>query len=571
MLQNAIMQIGFFVIVLLLCVKPLGAYMARVYEMKSCGLSKVLGPLERLFYRLAKINPLSEMNWKQYTLALLIFNGVGFLVLMGILMIQGLLPLNPQHLPSLNFELALNTSMSFISNTNWQAYAGETTMSYFSDMLGLSLQNFLSAATGMSVLMAMIRGFSRHETDKIGNFWVDLIRGTLYILLPLAIIWAVLLMSQGVIQNFSAYVHAGTQVLPMGPAASQVAIKELGTNGGGFFNVNSAHPFENPTPFSNFIEMLALLVIPAALCYTFGKMVRDTRQGFSLLIAMTLLLLASFFATTYFEQTGTPTLAQLHLSGETLNAGITPGGNMEGKETRFGITDSALYAVATTASSNGSVNSSHDSFTPLGGMIPLFLMQLGEVVFGGVGSGLYGMLVLVIITVFIAGLMVGRTPEYLGKKIEAFEMKMAAAVILLMPILVLVGTALACLSASAIASLGNGGAHGFSELLYAMTSFANNNGSAFAGLNANTPFFNILGTILIALGRYGVIIPVLAIAGSLAKKKNIPVGPGTLPTHSGFFIGLLMAVIVFIGGLTFIPALGLGPIVEQLQMSGVSA
>lgn len=571
MTQNALIQISVFLMVLLVCVRPLGAYMARVYEMKNCGLNKILGPLERFCYRLAGVQPLAEMSWKRYLLALLCFNFVGAVVLFALLMFQGRLPLNPEHLQGLNFQLALNTAVSFVTNTNWQAYAGESTMSYFSDMLGLTVQNFVSAATGMAVLVALIRGFSRREYATIGNFWVDLIRGTLYILLPLAVIWAILLISQGVIQNLLPYVHTSTQVLPMGPAASQIAIKQLGTNGGGFFGVNSAHPFENPTPFSNFLEMLALLVIPAALCHTFGKMVRDVRQGTAILIAMCVILIPAFFLTTYFEQVGNPTLNHLNVHMSPSLEGDFIGGNMEGKATRFGITDSAMFAVATTAASNGAVNSMHDSFTPLGGLVPLFLMQLGEVVFGGVGSGLYGMLILVIITVFIAGLMVGRTPEYLGKKIEPFEMKMASLVILLMPALVLLGTALACLNVGALTSLGNSGAHGFTELLYTMTSLANNNGSSLAGLNANTSFYNLIGVILMSVGRYGVIIPVLAIAGSLARKKNIPVGPGTLPTHGSFFIGLLVVVVLIIAGLTFIPALALGPIVEALQMNGVSA
>ncbi|MCX7123787.1 MAG: potassium-transporting ATPase subunit KdpA [Gammaproteobacteria bacterium] len=568
MSQNAMIQILGFALILFVLAKPLGVYMARVYEFKSIGLNWVLGPLERLFYRFSGVNPVQEMNWKQYLLAVLAFNLVGFFVLFFILTLQAHLPWNPEHQANMNLSLAMNTAISFVSNTNWQAYSGESSISYFTDMLGLTVQNFVSAATGMAVLMALIRGFSRRETDHLGNFWVDLIRGTLYILLPLAVIWALILMSQGVIQNLHAYIVTATQTLPMGPAASQVAIKALGTNGGGFFNANSAHPFENPTAMSNFFEMLALVLIPAALCFTFGKMVRDIRQGWVIFFAMGIIFMGALFLTVRMEQNVNPVWHSLNINVSAVD-GMNLGGNMEGKEARFGITDSAMYSVATTAASNGSVNSVLDSYTPMGGMIPLFLMQLGEVVFGGVGSGLYGMLILVLIAVFISGLMVGRTPEYLGKKIEPFEMKMAAIVILIVPALILIGTAWAVLSKTALLSLGNPSAHGLTEILYAMSSMANNNGSAFAGLNANTPFYNALGAVIIVLGRYGVIIPVLAIAGSLAKKKTVPVGLGTLPTHSGFFVGLLIVVVLIIGGLTFIPSLALGPVVEQLQMVGV--
>ena len=568
MSQNAIIQLLGFFLILLVLAKPLGVYMARVYEFKSLGLNWAFGPLERLFYRLAGVNPVQEMNWKQYLMAVIVFNLVGFIGLLLILMLQAHLPWNPQHQANLSMALAVNTAMSFVSNTNWQAYSGETSISYFTDMLGLTVQNFVSAATGMSVLVVLIRGFSRRETHNLGNFWVDLIRGTLYILLPLAVIWALILMSQGVIQNLHPYITTASQTLPMGPAASQVAIKELGTNGGGFFNANSAHPFENPTAVSNFFEMLALVLIPAALCFTFGKMVRDSRQGWVIFCAMAIIFMGALFLEVHLEQDVNPAWQHLNINAAAVD-GINPGGNMEGKEVRFGITDSAIYAVATTAAANGSVNSVMDSYTPMGGMVPLFLMQLGEVIFGGVGSGLYSMLIFVLITVFISGLMVGRTPEYLGKKIEPYEMKMSAIVILIIPALILLGTAWAVLSKGALSSLGNPGAHGFTEVLYAVTSMANNNGSAFAGLNANTPFYNWLGTLIIGLGRYGVIIPVLAIAGSLAKKKTVPVGLGTLPTHSGFFVGLLIVVVLIIAGLTFIPSLALGPIVEELQMVGV--
>ena len=558
MSQNAVVQLGLFLLILVLLLKPLGDYMARVYEMKNCGLNKVVGPIERLCYRLAGINPLSEMTAREYFTALLCFNLMGFLFLLGLLMLQGKLPYNPAHFHGLNFELAVNTAMSFTTNTNWQAYAGESTISYATDMLGFTVHNFVSAATGMAVLVALIRGLTRREMPTIGNFWVDMVRGTLYILLPLSIIFALFYMSEGVIQNLHAYVHAGAQILPMGPVASQEAIKELGTNGGGIFNANSAHPFENPTPFSNFLEILAMLLIPAALCQTFGRMVRDTRQGHAILLAMILLFVSAFFLQTYFEETGSPQI----IAGQTM----VP--NLEGKELRFGVADSTLFVTTATATSTGASNTAIDSMTPLGGGVAMFLMQTGEVVFGGVGSGLYSMLVLVIITVFIAGLMVGRTPEYLGKKIEPFEMKMASIVILLMPALVLLSTALAVVDKSVVAALGNPGAHGFSEVLYAFTSMGNNNGSAFAGLNANIPFINLLGTLIMFLGRFLVILPILMIAGSLARKKMVPIGPGTLPTCSGFFIGLLIAVVLIVAGLTFIPALALGPIAEQLQMVG---
>ncbi len=565
MTQSGIIEIAVFLLILLILIKPLGSYIAAVYEGKSVHMKKLVGPLERLCYRFGHINPSCEMTWKQYLLALLAFNLMGFILLFLILSLQKYLPWNPQGFVGLSGDLAINTAMSFVTNTNWQAYAGETTMSYFSDMLGLTVQNFVSAATGMAVLVALIRGFTRKETNLLGNFWVDLVRGVLYILLPLAVIFAILLMSQGVLENFHPYIvthvldnssGVSTQTIPMGPAASQVAIKNLGSNGGGFFNVNSAHPFENPTPFSNFLEIIMIFLIPIALTYAFGKMVRDTRQAWAILLAMLIMLMPLLFAENYFEAAGNPDLQGL----------VAPGGNMEGKELRFGTIDSSLFSVAGTATSTGAVNASADSLTPLGGAVPMFLMQTGEVAVGGVGSGLYGILMLVIIAVFVAGLMVGRTPEYLGKKIEPFEMKMAAIVILLMPALVLLSTAAGVLNQSVLNALGNHGAHGLSEVLYAFTSMANNNGSAFAGLNANIPFINLLGTLVMGVGRFGVIVAILAIAGSLAEKKNVPVGPGTLPTHSGFFIGLLVAVILIVAGLTFIPVLALGPGVEQLQL-----
>ena len=579
---NGLLQIAFYLVVLLALVKPLGWYMARVYEGQSTGLDRVLGPVERLLYRLAGVQPDTGMNWQTYTLAALLFNGLGLLVLYALLRLQGSLPLNPENLPGTTPDLAFNAAASFASNTNWQAYGGETTLSYLTQMLGMTVQNFLSAATGMVVLVALIRGLRGRSAATLGNFWVDLVRTTLYILLPLALILAVALVSQGVVQNFAPYQpvtlvqptvdgdgHAVVeQLLPQGPAASQIAIKQLGTNGGGFFNVNSSHPFENSTPISNFLEMLAILLIPAALTYTFGKMVGDTRQGWAILAAMLVIFVALLAVTVTAEQAGNPRLAAL---GVDQTARVAQGGgNMEGKEVRFGIANSALWATATTAASNGSVNSMHDSYTPLGGLAPMFLMQLGEVIFGGVGSGLYGMLIFAIIAVFVAGLMVGRTPEYLGKKIEAFEMKMASLVILIPPLAVLAFTALAVVTPTGPASIQDAGPHGLSEVLYAFSSQGNNNGSAFAGFNANTPFYNTLGGLAMLFARYWLIIPTLALAGSLARKKLVPAGPGTLPTHTPLFVALLGGVVLIVGGLTFIPALALGPIVEHLMLWGMS-
>lgn len=567
--QNDLSQLVFYLLVLMLLVAPLGYYMARVYEGESCGLTWLFRPIERLFYRCAGVDPKQEMTWLQYALAMLVFNLLGFLAVYALQRCQAFLPLNPQHFANISPDLAFNTAASFVSNTNWQAYSGETMMSYFTQMMAFTVQNFVSAATGMAILMAFIRGLLRHETTFLGNFWVDLVRTTLYILLPLAFILALILSSQGVLQNFheektvqlrEPTATLSTQTLPMGPVASQVAIKQLGTNGGGFFNTNSAHPFENPSPLSNFFEMLALLLIPAALCYTFGRMAKDTRQGWALFSAMLLLFLPLALMTILAEQHGSPLLTQLGLN--------THLGNMEGKEIRFGVVNSGLWATATTAVSNGSVNAMLDSFTPLGGLIPLWLMQLGEVVFGGVGSGLYGMLVIVILTVFIMGLMVGRSPEYLGKKIEPYEMKLAALIILIMPVMTLVSTAISAVTASGVAALGNPGAHGFSEMLYAFSSMANNNGSAFAGLSANTPFYNLLGGFAMLMGRYWIAISVLALAGALAKKKIVASTAGTLPTHTPLFVCLLVGIIIVLGALTFLPALALGPLVEQLQMWG---
>lgn len=579
MTLSNVMQIVLYLVVLLLLVKPLGTFMARVYEGRSCGLDLALGWFERLCYRLAGVRPDQEQNWRQYALGLFLFNMLGLVVVYLLQRIQHLLPLNPQGFPAISPDSSFNTAISFASNTNWQGYGGENTMSYLTQMLTLTVQNFVSAATGMAVLVALIRGFVRKSTQTIGNFWVDLTRSVLYILLPLSCILALALVSQGVIQNFSEYKTArllvptvdtdkkpiAEQTLPMGPAASQVAIKQLGTNGGGFFNVNSAHPYENPTPLSNFLQMLAILLIPAALCYTFGMMVGDPRQGWAILITMLVIFVPLVLLCTWCEQAGNPALTKL---GIDQHAGeLSSGGNLEGKEVRFGIVNSTLWATATTAASNGSVNAMHDSFTPLGGLIPLWLMQLGEVIFGGAGSGLYGMLIFAIIAVFIAGLMVGRTPEYLGKKIEAYEIKMAALVILIPPMIVLLGTAIAVLGAGVSkGTLSNPGPHGFTEVLYAFSSAGNNNGSAFAGLNANTPFYNIALGIAMFMARYWLIVPVLAIAGALARKKITPTTSGTLPTHTMLFVVLLIGTVLVVGALTFIPALALGPLVEHLRM-----
>jgi K+-transporting ATPase ATPase A chain len=600
MTTNGFLQIGFYLVVLVALVKPLGWFMARVYEGQSTGLDRLLGPVERGIYRLCGIQPSQEMGWKAYGMTMLLFNAAGVFVLYALQRLQAYLPLNPQSFGAVTPDLSFNTATSFVTNTNWQAYGGETTMSYLTQMIGLTVQNFVSAATGMAIVIAFIRGLARKSVETIGNFWVDLVRTTLYILLPLSMIYSVVLVSQGTVQTFSDYkkvallqpvtydnpvtdakgqpvldekghpktekATATEQVIAVGPATSQIAIKQLGTNGGGFFNVNSAHPFENPTPLSNFLELLAILLLPAALCYTFGKMVNDTRQGWAVLTAMTIVLVV-FIALAYWEESaGNPLLAKLGIDQAVTDS--QPGGNMEGKEVRFGIANSVLWATATTAASNGSVNSMHDSYTPLGGLAPLFLIQFGEVIFGGVGSGLYGMLVFAIIAVFVAGLMVGRTPEYLGKKIESYEMKMASLAILIMPMIVLSFTALAVVTDAGKASVFNPGPHGFSEILYTYTSQGNNNGSAFAGLNANTPFYNTTGGIAMLIGRFWFIIPTLALAGSLARKKIVPAGLGTLPTHTPLFVVLLIGTVVLVGALTFIPALALGPIVEHLMMIG---
>ena len=556
---------------LLACVKPLGLYMANVLEGRPIAPLRWGAPAETLIYRLCGIDPQATMTWKQYSLALLLFNSLGGLLLYTLQRLQGWLPLNPQHLPGVAPDSAFNTAVSFITNTNWQAYSGESTMSYLTQMAGLAVQNFLSAATGIVVAVALVRGFVRHGATGIGNFWVDLTRTTLYVLLPLAFVLALVLAGQGVVQNLSpnkevTTLTMGKQTLPMGPMASQESIKELGTNGGGFVNANSAHPFENPTPLANLLEMFAILLIPMALTYTFGHLAGDTRQGWALFAAMSVLFIALLIVAIQSEQHGNPLLTPLGVDQS--ESALQAGGNLEGKEVRFGSGVSALFAVITTATSCGAVNSMFDSFMPMGGFVPMFQMQLGEVVFGGVGTGLYSMLIFAIVGVFIAGLMIGRTPEYLGKKIEAFEMKMSAIAILVMPCVVLTGTALAVSLGAGKAGVANPGAHGFTEILYAFSSAGNNNGSAFAGLAANTPFYNITLGLAMYLCRYWPIVAVLAIAGSLAAKKRIPVTLGTLPTHGPTFIVLLIGTVLLVGALTFVPALALGPIAEELSLAG---
>ena len=552
-----------YCLALLLLAIPMGHYIAHVME----GRLRFASRIERGLFRLCGIKADAEMGWLTYALALLLFNALGVLAVYALQRLQLWLPLNPQALGNVSPDSSFNTAISFATNTNWQGYGGELTMGYLTQMLGLAVQNFLSAATGIVVVIALIRGFARHSAQGIGNAWVDLTRVTLWILLPIAFIAALFFVQQGVVQNFDAYRELSTlqgapQTLAMGPVASQEAIKMLGTNGGGFFNANSAHPFENPTAISNFVQMLLIFVIPAGLCFTFGRMVQDRRQGWTIFVAMFVLFAASAIAAMSFEQQGNPLFATLGVDQNT--SALQPGGNMEGKEARFGIAASGLFATITTAASCGAVNAMHDSFTPLGGLVPLINMQLGEVVFGGVGTGLYGMLVFAILAVFIAGLMIGRTPEYLGKKIEAHEMKMSSIAILVTPLLVLLGTAIAVMTEAGRAGIANPGAHGFSEILYALTSAANNNGSAFAGLSANTPFYNVLLAVAMWFGRFGVIVPVLAIAGSLAAKKRIAVTPGTLPTHGGLFVALLVGVVLLVGLLNYVPALALGPVVEHL-------
>ncbi|MBF0620109.1 MAG: potassium-transporting ATPase subunit KdpA [Candidatus Omnitrophica bacterium] len=572
-------QIALYLLVLLLVVKPLGIYMGKVYEGIPVGLNQWLAPFENWLYRVSGVKTGQGMGWKEYAVALLLFNILGLVVVYVIQRLQSLLPLNPMAMAAVSPDSSFNTAVSFATNTNWQGYGGESTMSYLTQMLALTVQNFLSAATGMAVLVAVIRGFIQKETKTLGNFWVDLVRSTLYILIPLSLILAVVLVSQGMPQTFDKSAKAAVlqpskdssgnlvaeQVIALGPVASQVAIKQLGTNGGGFFNANSAHPYENPTPLANFLEMLAILLIPAALCYTFGFMVKDRRQGWAILAAMLIIFVPCVFLTAHIEQKGNTLFSSLGIDQKA--SAFQPGGNMEGKEARFGIANSAIWAVATTSASNGSVNSMHDSYMPLGGLIPIWLIQLGEVIFGGVGSGLYGMIAFVIIAVFIAGLMIGRTPEYLGKKIGAFEIKMAALVALIPHFFILIPTALTLLLPLGKASIFNSGIHGFSEVLYAFSSAANNNGSAFAGLNANTVFLNVALGIAMFFARYWIIIPILAIAGSLSAKKIVPVSQGTLPTHTPLFVFFLAMVVLVVGALTFFPALALGPIVEHLMLT----
>lgn len=588
--SNNYFQLGLYLAVLLLLAFPLGWYMARVMEGKS-RVNRLFGGIERVFYRLCGASSDHEMDWKQYAIAVVLFNFIGAVVVYLLQRVQQWLPLNPAGLANVSPDSSFNTAVSFVTNTNWQGYVGESTMSYLTQMAALAVQNFLSAATGIAIAFALIRGFARHSSKGIGNFWVDLTRSTLYVLLPLSVVFALVLVQQGSIQNFHAYQEVKTlevthytipkldaegqplkdakgepvteaqstdkQTLPMGPVASQEAIKMIGTNGGGFFNANSAHPYENPTPLSNFLQMLAILIIPAGLCISFGTLVGDRRQGWAILASMTLLFVVMTLVLMYSENQPNPMLASLHASGPSM---------MEGKETRFGIPASALFASITTAASCGAVNAMHDSLSPLGGLVPMLQMQLGEVVFGGVGSGLYGMLIFAVLAVFIAGLMIGRTPEYLGKKIGVFDMKMMSIAILMTPALVLIFTALSVLVEGGLAGIANPGVHGFSEILYAFSSAANNNGSAFAGLSANTPYYNLTTGICTWLGRFGIIVPVLAMAGSLAGKKRLAATSGTLPTHGPLFVALLIGAVILVGALTYVPALALGPVVEHLQM-----
>ena len=569
MTANGWIQIGLYVVVLTALTPVLGAYMARVYQGESVVLSRVLGPIERLTYRALRTDPAREQDWKGYAKTTIVFSALFWVVLYVILRVQRVDVFNPTGFHAAPWDVTFNTTSSFITNTNWQYYSGETTLTYLSQMAGLAVQNFVSAGVGMAVLAAVIRGFARRNADTLGNFWVDLTRTLLYILVPLAFIGALILVAGGVVQTLAGPASfttalGGEQTIALGPAASQIAIKQLGTNGGGFFNVNSAHPFENPTPFSDFLEMLSILLIAAALCYTFGKMVGDTRQGWALLAAMTIIFVAFLSLAVWAESSPNPAIVKLGV--DQAASDVQGGGNMEGKEVRFGIANSALWATATTSASNGSVNSMHDSYMPLGGLVTLVMIHLGEVIYGGVGSGLYGMLAFVIVAVFVAGLMVGRTPEYLGKKIETYEIKMAAVLILIMPLIVLGFTALGVVTDAGKAGIANPGPHGFSEILYAFTSMGNNNGSAFAGLTVNTPFYNILGGIAMLISRYWLALPTLALAGSLVRKKRVPESAGTLPTHSPLFIGWVVAVVIIVAGLNFIPALALGPIVEHLIM-----
>ena len=567
---NGWVQILIFFALLTVLTRPLGGYMYRVFEGQSTWLGRVLGPLERGFYKLAGVDAKAEQHWTSYALAMLVFNLVCFVTLFFLQLWQNHLPLNPQGMSGLTPDLAFNTAISFVTNTNWQAYGGESTMSYLTQMLGLTVHNFVSAATGIALAMALVRGFARRSAKTLGNFWVDLTRCTLYVLLPISIVAALFLIWQGMPQNLSAYTDVSTlegakQSIAQGPVASQIAIKMLGTNGGGFFNANAAHPFENPTALSDFAQIILIFLIPAALTNVFGRMVKSQLQGWAIYSAMAVLFFAGVTACYWAESQGNPQFAALGIDQQA--SALQAGGNMEGKETRFGIARSTLFATVTTDASCGAVNSMHDSYTPLGGMIPLINIQLGEVIFGGVGAGLYGMLLYAIIAVFIAGLMVGRTPEYLGKKIEAKEVKMTMLAILCLPLSILGFTALAAVLPQGLAGLANNGPHGFSELLYAYTSATGNNGSAFAGLSANTKFFNITLAFAMMIGRFALIVPMLAVAGSLAAKKYTPPSAGTFPTNGGLFIALLVGVVLIVGGLTYFPALALGPIVEHYSMA----
>ncbi len=593
-----LLQLGVYLVVLTAVAWPMGRWLAAVADGRLPGWLKPVAAVERGMYRLAGVDPDESTSWQRYAVALVAFNVLGVVAVYALQRLQGMLPLNPQGLAAVSADSSFNTAISFVTNTNWQGYAGESTMSQLTQMLALAVQNFFSAATGIAVVWALIRGFVAKSSGTVGNFWVDATRSILYVLLPLSLVFAVLLVGQGTIQNFSAAkvattlevnawqqpkngpdgqplkdakgdpvmedVRSATQSIPTGPVASQEAIKMIGTNGGGVFNANSAHPFENPTPLSNFVQMLSIFLIPAGLVFAFGRMVGDMRQGWAVLAAMTAMFVVMVLIVSPQEQGGNPLLTPLGV--DQAASALQPGGNMEGKEARFGIAASTLFAAITTAASCGAVNAMHDSFMPLGGAVPLVLMQLGEVVFGGVGSGLYGMIVFAILTVFIAGLVIGRTPEYLGKKIETIDMKMVSIAILVTPILVLAGTAIAVGADAGKAGIANPGAHGFTEILYAFSSAANNNGSAFAGLSANTPFYNVMLAVAMWFGRFGVIVPVLAIAGSLAAKKRLAVTPGTLPTHGPLFVLLLLGTVVLVGLLNYVPALALGPVVEHFML-----
>ncbi|MGB8275843.1 MAG: potassium-transporting ATPase subunit KdpA [Alphaproteobacteria bacterium] len=570
MTLNGWVQIAFYCVLITLVVKPFGAYMARVFDGERTFLSPVLAPIERGIYRLCGVDEKAEQHWTTYTIAMLLFSAAGFIVLYALQRLQGVLPFNPQGLGPVSSDSSFNTAVSFVTNTNWQGYGGETTMSYLVQTAGLTVQNFVSAAAGIALAIALIRGFARKSAKTVGNFWVDLTRCTLYVLLPISIVVGLFFVSQGMPQNLGAYTEATTlegakQVIAQGPVAFQIAIKQLGTNGGGFFNANSAHPFENPNAITNLIEMWAILVIGAALTYTFGRMVGNQRQGWAIFAVMGVLFLAGMTTSYWAESQGNPAFAALGI--DQAPGALQAGGNMEGKEVRFGIANSTIWATATTDASNGSVNSMHDSYTPLGGIVPIINMQLGEIIFGGVGSGLYGMLLFAIIAVFVAGLMVGRTPEYLGKKIEAKEVKMSMLAILILPLSILGFTALAVVVPPGLAGMANAGPHGFSEALYAYTSGTGNNGSAFAGLSANTLFYNTTIGFAMLIGRFIMIVPMMAVAGSLAAKKIVPASAGTFPTHGSLFVGLLVGVILIVGGLTYFPALALGPLAEHFAMT----